>query len=235
VTVVDRVTPTIEGVTYLACDLLDAAQVRAAVDGLEDRLGAVAYVAGLPGTRPARDVLTVNFLAMREFLRAISAKLVGGAAMTVVASTAGVSWSQRAEALGPLLATTTVEEGLAWLTADASDYPIYNTTKEAAILFAKRWSAQLWAERRIRLNTVSPGPVQTAILPEFEMSMGKDILDTVKSMAGRHATPQDIAPVIEAVLSEAFGWVNGQDIQVDAGSTNAFMTQAVPPFAATRN
>ena len=102
----------------------------------------------------------------------------------------------------------------------------YNITKEAAILFTKRWSAQLWAERRIRLNTVSPGPVQTPILAEFEQSMGKDVLDTVKSLAGRHATPEDIAPVIEAVR-EALAYVerNKELLETEAEIERLMLTR----------
>jgi NAD(P)-dependent dehydrogenase (short-subunit alcohol dehydrogenase family) len=232
VTVIDRVKPDATDHRFIHCDLLDEAQVAAAVETLPDDLGAVAYVAGLPGTRPAADVLTVNFLAMRRFLRAVEPKVVDGAALAIVASTAGTAWTQRIDVLEPLLATESISEGLAWLAENPQDYPIYSTTKEAAILFAKRWAPALWAQRGIRINTVSPGPVETAILVEFEESMGKDVLEGVRSLAGRHATPQDIAPVIEAVLSPELGWVTGQDIQADAGSVSAFVSGAVAPLAA---
>jgi NAD(P)-dependent dehydrogenase (short-subunit alcohol dehydrogenase family) len=131
------------------------------------------------------------------------------------------------ETLNPLLATTTVEEGWQWQEAADPEYPVYSTSKEAAILFAKRWAPRLWSERGIRINTVSPGPVETAILVDFEESMGRDVLEGVRSLAGRHATPADIAPVVEAVLSPELGWITAQDIQADAGSVSAYMSGAV--------
>jgi NAD(P)-dependent dehydrogenase (short-subunit alcohol dehydrogenase family) len=227
VTVVDRVAPTSNEVTYVECDLLDHDQVMSTSAALPQGIGALAYVAGIPGTRPAKDVLTVNFLALRTLLTSVEAKLVDGAAIAVVASTAGTAWTYRIEALEPLLATTTVDEGRAWQDATDQDYPAYSTSKEAAILFAKRSAPRLWSERSIRINTVSPGPVETAILVDFEESMGKDVLEGVRSLAGRHATPADIAPVVEAVLSPDFGWITGQDIQADAGSVSAYMSGAV--------
>jgi NAD(P)-dependent dehydrogenase (short-subunit alcohol dehydrogenase family) len=229
--ILDRTTPAAPGAAFVECDLREPQSIDAALSSLPGGLAAVAYVAGVPGTRPAADVLAVNFLGMRHFLRRVVDRVSDGGALAVVASTAGTAWSSRRAELEPLLATATVEEGLTWLAANPSDHPIYSTTKEAAILFAKRWSATLWAERGIRINTVSPGPVETPILGEFEESMGKAVLDGVRELVGRHATTDDIAPVIEAVLGSGFGWVTGQDVQVDAGSTTAFVSGAVSPTA----
>ncbi|CUR58330.1 putative Short chain dehydrogenase family protein [metagenome] len=222
VLVVDRVAPGPTGATYVECDLLDEARVAQVVEELPMGIGAVAYVAGIPGTRPAPDVLTVNFLAMRQFLQALSPKLLDGGAIVVVTSLSGAAWRGRRAALAPLLATSTVAEGVAWLEANPSDYPVYETSKEAAILFAKTCAPTLWAGHRIRVNTVSPGPVETGLLAEFEQSYGKDELDGLRQTFGRHAVPDDIASVVTAVLSKDFGWVNGHDLQVDGGAMNTF-------------
>lgn len=224
--VLDRVLPPTPRVRFIECDLRDPAAIDKSVHALPDGLSAVAYVAGLPGTRPAPDVLAVNFLAVRHLLHAILPKVIDSGALAIVASCAGVAWSRRLAELEPLLAASSFQAGLDWLAENPSDYPLYSTTKEAVIVFAKRLSASLWAERGIRVNTVSPGPVETPILGDFEESMGKDILDGVRRLSGRHGTPADVAPVVEAVLNPSFGWVNGQDIQVDAGSTTALLSGA---------
>jgi NAD(P)-dependent dehydrogenase (short-subunit alcohol dehydrogenase family) len=67
------------------------------------------------------------------------------------------------------------------------------------------------------VNTVSPGPTETPLLPAFEESMGKETLDVVKATVGRHATVDDIVPVIAFLGSPQARWVNGQDIHVDGG------------------
>jgi len=223
----DCVKPVGKQAAFIECDLRDSASISAAVAALPDNLAVIAHVAGIPGTRPADQVLAVNFLGMRQLLQEALPKVAPYGAITVVASTAGAMWLAQLAANQELLATDSIADGLRWLAANPSEYPVYNLSKEAAIAFVARWSSQVWRERRVRLNTVSPGPVETPILADFEESMGKAMLDGVRELVGRHATPADIAPVIEAVSGPDFGWLVGQDVQVDAGFVAAMMTGAV--------
>jgi NAD(P)-dependent dehydrogenase (short-subunit alcohol dehydrogenase family) len=216
---------------FIECDLRDAASISAAVAALPGDLAVIAHVAGIPGTRPAGQVLAVNFLGMRQLVTEALPKVRPHGAVTVVASTAGAMWQARLAANEPLLATGSIAEGLRWLADNLTDYPVYNLSKEAAIAFVIRRSLQAWQERRVRLNTVSPGPVETPILGDFEQSMGKQMLDGVRDLVGRHATTADIAPVIEAVSGPDFGWMTGQDVQVDAGFAAALMSGALTPPA----
>lgn len=71
------------------------------------------------------------------------------------------------------------------------------------------------APRRIRVNAVSPGPVHTNISggafdkhPEFI----KPLAD--QTALGRIGNPEDLAKVIVSLLSDDFGWVTAQDIEV---------------------
>jgi NAD(P)-dependent dehydrogenase (short-subunit alcohol dehydrogenase family) len=223
----DYVKPAAARAAYIECDLRDSGSISAAVAALPDEIAVIAHVAGVPGTRPASQVLAVNFLGLRELLRQAMPRVRPHGAVTVVASTAGAMWQARLAANEPLLATGSMAEGLGWLADNPTDYPVYNLSKEAVIAFVKRWSLEVWRERRIRLNTVSPGPVETPILGDFEQSMGKEMLDGVRDLLGRHATTADIAPVIEAVSGPDFGWMTGQDIQVDAGFAAALMSGAL--------
>jgi NAD(P)-dependent dehydrogenase (short-subunit alcohol dehydrogenase family) len=69
--------------------------------------------------------------------------------------------------------------------------------------------------------------VTTPILSDFEQTMGKDILDMCRATVGRHATVDDIVPVIAFLGSPEARWINGADIQVDAGFI-ASMTAGAP-------
>lgn len=205
------------GARFLPCDLRDPRSIRDAVQQLPSEIDVVAHVAGIPGTHPDKDVLAVNFLGLRQLLGESIGKVRSGGAVTVVASTAGAGWYRRQEELEPLLATASAAEGLRWLADNPPQVPVYNLSKMATIAHVKRWSAQVWRDHRVRLNTVSPGSVETPILADFERSMGKEVLDTVRDMVGRNATTSDVVPVIEALSDPSFGWVIGQDVQVDGG------------------
>jgi NAD(P)-dependent dehydrogenase (short-subunit alcohol dehydrogenase family) len=220
----DIVKPASPRPAFIECDLRDASSIGAAVAALPDGIAAIAHVAGIPGTRPAPDVLAVNFLGLRQFLELAVPKVRPHGAVTVVASTAGALWRQRLADLEPLLATRSIADGLSWLNDSQADYPVYNLSKEATIAFVTRWSGAAWRDQRARLNTVSPGPVETPILGDFEQSMGKELLDGVRATVGRHATTADIAPVVEAVCGPDFGWMVGQDVQLDGGFTAAMLS-----------
>jgi Enoyl-(Acyl carrier protein) reductase len=48
-------------------------------------------------------------------------------------------------------------------------------------------------------------------------TIGREALEAAREFVGRHATVDDVVPVIEFLASGHAGWVNGQDIQVDGG------------------
>ena len=78
------------------------------------------------------------------------------------------------------------------------------------------WIAALaWSEYGVGANVVSPGPVETPILPDFEATMGREALEAARGSVGRHATVDDVVPVIdEDTAAQLLG-------QVTAGLTLA--------------
>ncbi len=70
------------------------------------------------------------------------------------------------------------------------------------------------------MNTVAPGAIQT----DFSGGMVRDNPDLNKRVAdmtalGRAGLPEDIGPMIAALLSEDNRWINGQRIEVSGGMT----------------
>ncbi|WP_280242688.1 SDR family oxidoreductase [Nocardia abscessus] len=199
------------------CDLRDASAIEALLDRIGPDWDALAYVAGVPGTAPAADVLKVNYLGMRLFTTGMLPLLRQGGAIVTVASVAALGWQQRIDDLAGLLTATDADAVERWQAAQDPAYPVYSTSKQAAIIFAKRLAPAAWRKYGVRVNTVSPGPTQTPILTDFEASMGKEVLDSVKATIGRHATVADIVPVIAFLAGPESRWINGQDIHVDGG------------------
>ena len=59
-----------------------------------------------------------------------------------------------------------------------------------------------------RINCISPGPIDTPLYPEFESIMGKAQSDWSRAQAGT-AEPNDIAEVLELLLTGDCGWLKG--------------------------
>jgi NAD(P)-dependent dehydrogenase (short-subunit alcohol dehydrogenase family) len=199
------------------CDLRDAADVDALLADIGSGWDMLAHVAGIPGTAPAADVLNVNYLGMRLMAEGMLPLLREGGSIVTVASTAALGWDQRIDILDGLLELTDSDAVARWQERQDPAYPVYTTSKQAAILYAKRLAGPAWAKYGVRVNTVSPGPVETPILADFEQTMGKEVLDMCRATVGRHASVDDVVPVIAFLGSAEARWITGQDIHVDAG------------------
>lgn len=202
---------------HVRCDLRDPADIAGTLDEIGTGWDLLAHVAGVPGTAAAADVLKINYLGMRLITEGMLPRLRQGGAVVAVASTAAVGWEQRTETLAGLLDATDADAVERWQAEQDPAYPVYSSSKQAVILYAKRLAGPACTKYGVRINTVSPGPVETPILPDFERTMGKDILDMVRATVGRHATVDDVVPVIDFLGSPAARWITGQDIHVDAG------------------
>ena len=208
------------------CDLRDPASINTLLGQLGSGWDMLAHVAGVPGTAPAADVLKVNYLGMRLMTEGMLPLLHPGGSIVAVASTAALGWGQRVDVLTELLELTDGEAVEKWQADQDPNYPVYSTSKQAVILYSKRVAGTAWTKYGVRINTVSPGPVETPILPDFEQTMGKDVLDMCRATVGRHASVHDIVPVISFLGSPGARWITGQDIQVDGGFISAMAAGA---------
>ena len=223
----DRNTPTAPVTGHFEVDLANPRSIDAAVERLDGLFDGLIHVAGIPGTAPSDLVIAVNSLAVRHLTESFFDKLTPGAAVTVVSSSAGFGWPLRLETIRELLATDTYEEGAAWFKDNPQQGNAYNFSKEVTTVYAMSMGLALH-EMGLRINAVLPGPVETPILVDFEETMGKDTLDGLKTLLGRHATPDDIASAVLYLASTEAGWVNGQALAVDGGIGGAVATGVVP-------
>jgi NAD(P)-dependent dehydrogenase (short-subunit alcohol dehydrogenase family) len=81
-----------------------------------------------------------------------------------------------------------------------------------------RYLAQQLADRRIAVNTLAPGPMST----DFAGGMIRDNAEYRDGIAnvtafGRPGVPEDIGPMVAALLSDDNRWINGQRIEVSGG------------------
>lgn len=223
----DRNEPTTPVERHIPVDLADPASIDTAVDQLGSGWDAHINVAGIPGTAPSELVFKVNFLGLRHLTEAMFDRLEPGGAIVNVSSTAGFQWAERLDTIRELLTQDTFESGLQWFRDNPQEGNAYNFSKECVTVYTMAMAAGL-VEQDLRMNAVLPGPVETPILRDFEESMGKDNLDAVKHLLGRHATPDDIAAPTLFLTSPESKWINGHQLVVDGGITGAVLSGLVP-------
>lgn len=93
----------------------------------------------------------------------------------------------------------------------------YAASKEA-IRALTRTAAREWGRHRIRVNTVLPAALSPKALTYLEESGTYD-LELAKVAMGQFGSSEDIAPTAVFLASDDSGYVTGQTIGVDGGST----------------
>jgi NAD(P)-dependent dehydrogenase (short-subunit alcohol dehydrogenase family) len=108
-----------------------------------------------------------------------------------------------------------VSSGLARFSIPGSS--AYGSMK-GAVEVLTRYLAKELGSRGIAVNTVAPGAIET----DFSGGLVRDNPEINKRVAemtalGRAGQPDDIGPMIAALLSEDNRWINGQRIEVSGG------------------
>ena len=93
---------------------------------------------------------------------------------------------------------------------------IYNASK-AAILHYTRSLAVEWADRGIRVNTISPGYTETALTAVSRAIPERLASWKAKTPLGRIGQPDEMAGAILYLASNASSYVTGTDIVLDGG------------------
>lgn len=104
----------------------------------------------------------------------------------------------------------------------AANSSVYAATKAAFLNMSKTLSSELLG-RGIRVNAVSPGPVETPLYDKLGIpdahrdQLNKDIAATIPF--GRFGTPEEVTKAVLYLASDESRWTVGSEIVVDGGRT----------------
>jgi NAD(P)-dependent dehydrogenase (short-subunit alcohol dehydrogenase family) len=94
-------------------------------------------------------------------------------------------------------------------------FSVYNASKAAIRSFARTWTADL-KSRKIRVNVLSPGPIDTAVFAGAPQEV-KDGFVSIIPM-GRMGRPEEIATAALFLASDDSSFVTGIELFVDGGT-----------------
>jgi NAD(P)-dependent dehydrogenase (short-subunit alcohol dehydrogenase family) len=103
---------------------------------------------------------------------------------------------------------------------------VYSATKAAIRSFARTWTVDL-KYRKIRVNAISPGPIDTPGMVQTVFSSGlvqtAEQLEQFKASQvatiplGRIGSPEDVAKAALFLASDDSGFITGIELFVDGG------------------
>lgn len=202
--------------TFHQADLGDPDSIDRLVEELPEGVDGLCNIAGVPPTAPADVVLKVNTLGLERLTVGLAPKLADGASVVNLASMAGNGWRDHLDQITEL-------ESIDW--DDVSEFVArheidgtarsYFLSKEAVVVWTmrNRWT---WRDRGIRVNAVSPGPIETPILPDFIDMLGDRAQESVRNLE-RMGQPDDVTPIIVFLLSDESAWFRGANLTPDGG------------------
>ena len=141
------------------------------------------------------EVFDVNFYAPVELLRLLvkKKKIIKESSVVFVSSIGGVKSFQLGNG-------------------------VYGASK-AALNSTMEFCAKELAPKKIRVNSINPGMVNTKLIQSGTISEEQYKMDMEKYPLKRYGEPEDIAYGIIYLLSNASSWVTGHSLVIDGGYT----------------
>ena len=201
-----------------ACDVARTDSVAAMVEAVEAALGPIdvlhnnaasktddldAFLAPLEDydLETWRRVMAVNLDGMFLVARAVGARMASRGRGSIV---------QTASVYGLLAPDGRIYEGSDYRGRQISTPPVYSASK-AGVIGLTRHLAAHWAGSGVRVNTLTPGGVESGQNDTFKARYGARV------PLGRMALPQEMVGALIFLASDASSYVTGQNLVVDGG------------------
>lgn len=190
---------------FATCDVRDPAQVEAAVDQLEEKLGPFG---GLVNNAAGNFLSPSEDLSYNAFNSVVQIVLYGTYNVT---QALGRRWIERGAKKHHVLSIITT---YAWM---GSAFVLPSACAKAGVLAMSRSLAIEWATYGIRFNTIAPGPFPTE--GAFSRLMPPGIHQQMEEAnpLGRFGEPHELADLAAYLFSPMSTYINGETVTIDGG------------------
>ena len=202
----------------IACNVTDAAAVAALTARTLDRFGAVDVLLNNAAGKPSdmgryfapieaydediwREVMAVNVDGLFLVARSVGGAMVYQGRGSII---------QTASIYGVVAPDQRIYEGSSYQGRAINTPAVYSMSK-AAVIGLSRHLATLWGDKGVRVNTLTPGGVESGQNDTFKQRYGNRV------PLGRMARAGELIGAVIWLASDASSYVTGQNIVVDGG------------------
>ena len=207
------------GAEGIACNVSDPHSVRNMVDRVVDRFGQVHILHNNAASKSEdldaffapieeysltewRKIMSVNIDGMFLVAQAVGGKMIEQGT--------GGSIIQTSSIYGILASDKRIYEGSFYLGRQIGTPAVYSVSKSAVVGLTRHLAAY-WAEKGIRVNTLTPGGVESGQNETFKLRY------SARVPLGRMAQGDEMVGALIYLASDASSYVTGQNIVVDGG------------------
>ena len=198
---VDWDSPPDQGIVPVAGDVTDRASIEAAARSLDQ-------------AEPVTGLVNCAGVLKDTYLGRMSDDAMNLMFSVNVAGTARVT-----DVFAPLLADGSAIVNIGSLTGQIGRFvgaSVYGATKAGVSAYTTYLAVEL-APRKIRVNCIAPGVIRAPMSPSMAAISGGEEASAAHTILGRIGEPEEVAEVVEFLLSARASYITAQTILVDGG------------------
>lgn len=205
----------------VVCNITDPESVKKSVEFVDERLGGIHILHNNAASKGKtlddffasfeefkleawKDIMSVNVDGMFLMAQAVGKKMIERNIKGSIIQTASI--------YGVVAPDQRIYEGSFYMNRTISSPAVYSASK-AAVVGLTKYLASYWGHRGIRVNTLTPGGVESGQNETFKSKYGARI------PLGRMAEADELCGALVYLASDASSYVTGQNLIIDGGLT----------------